>query len=173
MISSLTFLWNKTPETLNMKYEICNKKYEIWNMITSLTVMWGQFHMVQKIWYEVLPMWISKVLQIVIRQIWPISHGVQFVSIYKHIQIQSGFQGYDQLTSVHTMSTLVQIFSVQRAETKLSCKGGLLMECLKGGWRNILRAAPVFLFFYQWSSILRSRCSLVISCSGWLLVIFR
>ena len=93
-----------------LKYEICNKKYEIWKMITSLTVMWGHFHLVQKIWYEVLPMWISKVLQIVIRQIWPISHGVQFVSIYKHIQIQSGFQGYDQLTSVHTMSTLVQIF---------------------------------------------------------------
>ena len=32
------------------------------------------------------------------------------VNLQTYIQIQSGFQGYDQLTSVHTMRTLVQIF---------------------------------------------------------------
>ena len=32
------------------------------------------------------------------------------VNLQTYIQIQSEFQGYDQLTSVHTMSTLVQIF---------------------------------------------------------------
>ena len=32
------------------------------------------------------------------------------VNLQTYIQIQSEFQGYDQLTSVHTMRTLVQIF---------------------------------------------------------------
>ena len=171
MISSLTFLWNKNPEIWNMKYVIKNMKFEIWlphslsceaNFIWYKNLIWGLANVN-----------IKSIANSNQANLANITWSSICVNLQTYIQIQSEFQGYDQLTSVHTMSTLVQIFFCIEGWDKAIMQRRTINGMPERWIKNFLRTAPVFLFFYQWSSILRSRCSLVISCSGWLLVIFR
>ena len=91
-----------------MKYVIKNMKFEIWlphslsceaNFIWYKNLIWGLANVN-----------IKSIANNNQANLANITWSSICVNLQTYIQIQSEFQGYDQLTSVHTMSTLVQIF---------------------------------------------------------------